>query len=512
MIARLAKVLRRALPRAALGLALVTLLAPDLAAARPGGGDSYSGGGGHDSGGGGGGGGDGGDNAFIGELIFQLIRLCFYYPKVGIPLLLLVVGILIYGWYQKQKNKDWDSGPPVVLERATSLNDVRQVDPDFSQVLFEDFVFRLYATAHRARGQAGGLDALAPYITADARATLTQRGTAPVEGVVIGAMRATRVTVPNADVIAANPLARVRISLELETNYTTGVPGKQQTSFIVERWVLGRQHDARTKAPSPSRTFPCPNCGAPWQGADAPGTQKCSYCGEIVDNGRFDWQVENVELLHERLQPPTLTEEVPERGTDLTTYLQPSLDTQWMGLLRDDPAMSDASLVARLQHVYITMNDAWNAGDLLPARAVLSDGLYDYLSYWLVAYRAQGLRNVLEGMTLTHHAFAKVTRDRWFDAVTIRIWGTGKDYVVRSADGSHVRGSRSRDRRYSEYWTLIRSATRRGPARADANCGNCGSPLIVTMAGGCHHCGAHVTAGEFDWVLSKIEQDDSYRG
>jgi hypothetical protein len=32
------------------------------------------------------------------------------------------------------------------------------------------------------------------------------------------------------------------------------------------------------------------------------------------------------------------------------------------------------------------------------------------------------------------------------------------------------------------------------------------------MAGACTHCGAHVTSGEFDWILSKIEQDDSYRG
>ena len=39
-----------------------------------------------------------------------------------------------------------------------------------------------------------------------------------------------------------------------------------------------------------------------------------------------------------------------------------------MAFLRDDPQMSDASVIARLQHIYITMNDAWNAGDLLPAR------------------------------------------------------------------------------------------------------------------------------------------------
>ena len=32
------------------------------------------------------------------------------------------------------------------------------------------------------------------------------------------------------------------------------------------------------------------------------------------------------------------------------------------------------------------------------------------------------------------------------------------------------------------------------------------------MAGSCGRCEAHVTSGEFDWVLSKIEQDDAYRG
>ena len=28
----------------------------------------------------------------------------------------------------------------------------------------------------------------------------------------------------------------------------------------------------------------------------------------------------------------------------------------------------------------------------------------------------------------------------------------------------------------------------------------------------CGHCGSHVTGGEFDWVLSRIEQDEAYVG
>ena len=115
-------------------------------------------------------------------------------------------------------------------------------------------------------------------------------------------------------------------------------------------------------------------------------------------------------------------------------------------------------------------------------------------------------------MRITSHDVARVQRDRYYDAVTIRLWATGKDYVVSTDNGTVVRGSRTKERAYSEYWTLIRSATRRGTPRADRRCGSCGATLTVTMAGACEHCGSHVTAGEFDWVLSKIEQDDSYRG
>jgi hypothetical protein len=32
------------------------------------------------------------------------------------------------------------------------------------------------------------------------------------------------------------------------------------------------------------------------------------------------------------------------------------------------------------------------------------------------------------------------------------------------------------------------------------------------MAGNCTYCKAKVTSGEFDWVLSQIEQDESYGG
>jgi RecJ-like exonuclease len=68
-------------------------------------------------------------------------------------------------------------------------------------------------------------------------------------------------------------------------------------------------------------------------------------------------------------------------------------------------------------------------------------------------------------------------------------------------------------RRWSEYWTFIRNRNSKpAPARADLNCPNCGAPLKVNVTGICEYCHGKVTSGEFDWVLSKIEQDESYQG
>ena len=42
------------------------------------------------------------------------------------------------------------------------------------------------------------------------------------------------------------------------------------------------------------------------------------------------------------------------------------------------------------------------------------------------------------------------------------------------------------------------------------NCINCGAP--IPFDGKCEYCGTIVTGGDFDWVLSRIEQDESYIG
>ena len=95
--------------------------------------------------------------------------------------------------------------------------------------------------------------------------------------------------------------------------------------------------------------------------------------------------------------------------------------------------------------------------------------------------------------------------------MTVRLSATGLDYTLAD-DGRLLRGSRNEERPYSEYWTLVRGNAARGRPRTDLACPSCGAPLRIGITGNCEYCQARVVSGEFDWVLSRIEQDEAYGG
>lgn len=492
---------------ALLAFALAILAALD-AEARPGGGQGYSGGGGgSSSGGGSSGGGDG-----VGIIIELLIRLIIYYPQAGIPLAIIVIVII---WLRMRhgaalraehfsSSGDRDFEPPTP-RRSADLSTLRQRDPEFSLVLFEDFLYALYARVHAARSDPAAMAALAPYIAQGSRDALLARDPVgqTITGVVIGALRIASVK------YAADA---TRIDLEIEANYTAHAPRGPQGYYVHERWTIERGADlvTRPREPGDAWEFRCPNCGAAFQST---GDDECRFCKQQVGEGRFDWSISHVRLIRQETRPPALTADVAEQGTDRPTVFDPEVQAQHAALIAEDPGTKPELIEQRLRAIYRELNTAWTALDLQKIRPLVSDALYNYLVYWISAYRKQGLRNMLEDMAIQRMQIVKLVRDRHYDAITIRFWAEGRDYTVSIADNKRVSGDKHSKRRYSEYWTLIRGAKVRGAPRDASTCPSCGAPTDkVTMAGTCEYCGAHLTRGEFDWVLSKIEQDESYRG
>lgn len=465
---------------------------------RPGGGSSYT----APSSGGGGGGGGGGDGGAIIELLLWLL---IEHPAVGIPAILLAIAYFVVKALFFDKKKDWSSGhvsgpplmqtePPAWRGPARQVDAIGAVDPGFSRIVFEDFLYSLYAEVQTARG-AGQLNRVSAYLSENAARALGSMARGAVDTVIVGKLALMEAT--------ANA-AGARVVADIESNYTEDRRG----FYVHERWTLTRGPGARSRDPKRARILGCPSCGAP-QDALFGGT--CRHCGKMVNDGSFDWTVAAVVVLDRAERPPLLTSTVEEQGTDLPTVLDPTLPGAMMALRQKDPHFDLEPFKQRVGLVFQQFQRAWSGRDLASMRPFLSDALFTTQQYWIRAYLAQHLRNVTEDNRITNLQLAKVVSDPYYDAITIRVFATGHDYTVDDA-GKVVSGSKSRVRAYSEYWTLIRGTNRKGPTRTDLACPNCGAPLDVNMAGDCKYCKVKITTGDFDWVLSKIEQDESYVG
>ncbi len=498
----------------------LTLLVAAWAAARPGGGNYYSGGG--SNGGGSYGGGShsgGGDDAALGVLIGMLFELVSDYPAVGIPLLILVVAVVAFVGVRRGRGqfRDWqtaaagfDAGPsytppapPPPPRRAVraELERLRHDDPDFSTVLFEDFLYSLYAAFHAARG--GHRETrLEPYL-APPVVPLLQGGPRDVKNVIVGAM-----SFAGVERQTRGSETWVAVDVDYESNLTeVDASGRETGYYARERWRFARRAAARSRSPDKTQISQCPNCGGALEQLQG---NVCAYCQQTLAPGAFDWCLEHVDCQRET-RAPVLTHDAPEEGTSLPLVVTPGAEQRFQALCARDASFSWPAFQARLGLIYQRFQEGWVARDWRPIRPYLSDVLFQTQLYWIEQFKRQRLVNRTDGARIVDIRLANATSDKYFDAVTVRLFASGCDYTVDEA-GKVVSGDPRRPRDYSEYWTLIRASGADRPARTDPACPNCGGPLDIGMAGNCQHCRAKVVSGQFDWVLSRIEQDESYVG
>lgn len=480
------------------------------ALARVGGGQSYGGG----SGGGGGGGDGGGAGALIYILVRLLIWLTFEHPAIGIPLDIIVIGLVIY-WFRRRTRQEMtitaavpqlDAASTAMQQQGVqrSFNQLRRFDPDFSEIIFIDFCYALYARAHEARGRgAKALDDLSPYLSQPARAALLQQNPKlkAVEGIIVGAMQVTSVR--------GLDTPTVTIDVQFDANYTEIVNGNQMTYYVVDRWQLERKRDVLSPTPEQATALHCPRCGAPLQ-KDTNGA--CTFCGTKIESGEFQWYVRSVSTLNREARGPLLTGNVPEVGTRNPTILQPNFPAVRAAFEQNNPSFDWADFQARARMIFNELQEAWSSLKWERARPFETDNIFQMHRYWIEAYKRQGLRNALDQCQILAMQPTKIKVDAFYNSITLRIFARGYDYTVDQS-GKVVAGSNKNLREWSEYWTFVRySKAKPAAARADLNCPNCGAPLKVNAVGICEFCGGKITSGEFDWVLSKIEQDESYAG
>jgi len=486
---------------------MITVLGfASLLDARVGGGHGYSGGGGS-GGGSGGGGGDG--------LIF-LVHLIIRYPKIGIPIAVIV--IIVY-FRSKSKNPQPQNpytslkSPITMLPlnsnmRDASVNQLQKEDPNFSLPLFLDFAHLLYTNIFQFAGR-HQLDKMKVYLDPSIHEKMEKncQGIQEIRDIIIGSCSIVGIHLNDPD--------ENLIALTYESNYTvkSAATANREASYYTyyehSKWVLARKKGVISKGPGEMNRIGCPQCGGSLD--DSP-EGKCSYCGHEFHNGVITWYVKSITLLNQTLKSPDLSGGYAvEKGTQLPTLYQPGFQQRFVDFKSKYPDFNESAFTERVIYIFKTLQQAWTSQKWELARPYETDHLFQSHLYWINLYKKEQVRNVLKDIQVSKVQVVKLQDDAFYDALTVRIYASIIDYT-ETLSGNLMGGDPRRPRAFTEYWTFIRRSGIKETEKKTDQCPNCGNNLKIGMVGKCEYCGSKITTGEFDWVLSMIEQDDSYTG
>jgi predicted lipid-binding transport protein (Tim44 family) len=263
-----------------------------------------------------------------------------------------------------------------------------------------------------------------------------------------------------------------------------------------ERWMFTRNAAARTPVAGGVTASRCPACGAELR-LNLDGT--CAHCRASVTNGAVDWVVADVRS-------------APFMGyaADSSAGVAAATVADGIASLRAaDPGFALDGFQVRVKAAFLALQDAWCRQNLDAGRAFLSPGAYFTWRAQIETLAAEGRRNMMENISVRSIEPVQVVHGRVFDDLTVRISAAAADFET-DKDAKVVFGDRT-VKPFTEDWTFQRSvgvATVQKPGTLENTCPSCGAPVSLNQIGECRFCKAAVTSGKFDWVVSRIEQDD----
>lgn len=182
-----------------------------------------------------------------------------------------------------------------------------------------------------------------------------------------------------------------------------------------------------------------------------------------------------------------------------------------------DPQLTEQSIAQHVRPMADMLRDAWCAGNMAPARAFVSDGVYGRFQVQLALMKQENRRNVMGDAQVLATTIEAVEDAAPLDVVHVRLTAQARDTEVPwTADPAQIQAALGRApcNPYTEVWALVRlsgAATKPGDFQVGRACPGCGAPLPEGSGIKCRYCGALVCSGEHDWVLAEITQLDEWR-
>jgi hypothetical protein len=185
-------------------------------------------------------------------------------------------------------------------------------------------------------------------------------------------------------------------------------------------------------------------------------------------------------------------------------------------LRREDPSFDPAAFAQRTMQTMGKVNDAWQKGNMGPARRLISDGVYVRFQTQLALLKAQNLRNVMADWRPTSAELVAAEGDALWDTIHVKVAAEARDADVAAnlspADADKkARGAALQP--YEEVWSFVRrrgKKSKAGQPALEGKCPGCGADLPISDVVRCEFCKAVVNSGEHDWVLAEITQPEEW--
>jgi len=455
---------------------------------RAGGGGSYGGGGN----GGGGGGGDG-----IGIIVYMLIRLCIHHPVIGIPITIIVIGVVIYlGKTGALKANRHHQGRTIrrahtmqkksMQDAAVSL--LKQRDPAFDQTALMERIKKAFHAIQKA-WCSQNLDSVQAFISDGIYERFFLQFEEQKENGYLNHMENINIHGCSLVQLSSDKVfdtLTVKITASAVdyrvTSEGTYISGSRLPETFAEYWSFLRRPGAKTIEGGGLIEQTCPNCGAPLKLNER---SKCSACDSLVKSGEYDWVLTEITqacewAVREHKEIPGVSE-----------------------ISETDSGFSIQHLEDKASVIFWRYMDSLRKGTVDPVRKMATDAFCTSLADRIVPTE-DGTRIIPGNCAVGSVETQGILLDDDLDRAILCIHWSSMNFL-REKDGSLKRRSNSRIKVH--YYILCRKHGLSGDLKhvvSSSHCPNCGAPEQASDANACEYCGTVLNTGSHDWVLEQI--------
>lgn len=177
-----------------------------------------------------------------------------------------------------------------------------------------------------------------------------------------------------------------------------------------------------------------------------------------------------------------------------------------------DEYFDSAQFKGRVSNMYVSLQEAWERKDWKIARPFETDQLFRAHANMLNEYINKKQTNVMDRINIQNVKIVGYSEypSSGIALIKVEIKVNQVDFIRDDVSGRIIMGNPNRPIHCTYEWELTRKLGVKSNVSnsgiESTCCPSCGAPMSIGAAGSCDYCGATVSTGEYDWVLSQIHK------